>query len=140
MRVTYDREANAAYIELVEIPDGGVARTIELDRTLPGLLADLDAEGRLIGIEVLGAESNLPPELLATVEDITAADAELRRSRPGPRKPLPVRFCPGCASENLHLRMVYGPDGDGLHTHCHACGWCGEVLPEAMKHGAPDWR
>jgi uncharacterized protein YuzE len=68
MRITYDPTADAAYIYLREIEDGGVANTIPVDST-EGVSAgdvnlDFDAEGRLIGIEVLGARSTLPREAL----------------------------------------------------------------------------
>lgn len=129
MRVTYDREADAAYIEFVEITDGGVARTVELDKALPGVLVDLDAEGRLLGIEVLDARANLPKEVLDAANDITRNEAELLQRRPGPHRTPPVRFCPVCAAENLGLQMVYGPTGDGFDAHCHSCGWSGNVMP-----------
>ncbi|WP_433567023.1 DUF2283 domain-containing protein [Nocardia sp. CA-151230] len=66
-RVTYDPEANAAYIYLThEIPAGGVARTVPVDPiVVAGMVnLDLDAEGRIIGIEVLDARTKLDPNLL----------------------------------------------------------------------------
>ena len=49
MRIEYDREADAVYIYLQEKE---VSRTIELSH---GVNIDLDAQDRLIGIEVLDA-------------------------------------------------------------------------------------
>lgn len=49
MRIEYDREADAVYIYLQEKE---VSKTIELSH---GVNIDLDAQNRLIGIEVLDA-------------------------------------------------------------------------------------
>ena len=66
MRVTYDRDADAAYISLRVIEAGGSkAQVPVLDERVAGeVILDLDAEGRLIGIEVLSAGRGLPLELL----------------------------------------------------------------------------
>ena len=66
-RVEYDPEANAAYIYLTdEIPAGGVARCVPLDPIEVGGMVnlDLDADGRILGIEVLDARGKLVPGLL----------------------------------------------------------------------------
>ena len=69
MRVTYDEEADAAYITLVgrELRPGEAAFQSDMIDT-PGdrgtLIADFDIDGRLLGIEVLAASSVLPPELV----------------------------------------------------------------------------
>ena len=47
--IEYDPEADAAYVRLLE-KDGNVNETVEFD---DGMQADLDAEGRVIGIEIL---------------------------------------------------------------------------------------
>ena len=63
MRLTYDRECDAAYLYLQEIAPGGVARTIQT--VAAGLLnLDFDATGRLVGIEAIPASALLPAELL----------------------------------------------------------------------------
>ncbi|MGW4422562.1 DUF2283 domain-containing protein [Streptosporangium sp. NPDC004631] len=50
---TYDPQAGATYVYLHgPIPPGGVARTVEVDATVN---LDLDADGRVIGIEILAA-------------------------------------------------------------------------------------
>lgn len=67
-RVSYDPVADAAYIYLThEILPGGVAKTVSVDpMTIGGMVnVDLDAEGRIVGIEVLGAKSRLDPQLLS---------------------------------------------------------------------------
>lgn len=66
MRITYDPTADAAYVYLVEIPAGGVAQTVPLDpREVDGQInLDIDADGRLLGIEVLDASRLLPSAVL----------------------------------------------------------------------------
>ncbi|MFB8003245.1 DUF2283 domain-containing protein [Nocardia sp. NPDC056000] len=66
-RVTYDPVADAAYIYLTgEIPPGGVATVVPVDPNAVGGMVnlDLDANGVIVGIEVLGASSKLDPDLL----------------------------------------------------------------------------
>jgi uncharacterized protein YuzE len=67
MRITYDPTANAAYIYLVEIRSGGVARTYPCDpQEVGGMInLDFDSDGRLLGIEVLDASKKLPLGLLS---------------------------------------------------------------------------
>jgi uncharacterized protein YuzE len=67
VRVEYDQEVDAAYIYLAEIEPGRVATTVP---GWPGTEAfminlDFDQEGRLLGIEVMGASSKLPTEFLS---------------------------------------------------------------------------
>ncbi len=71
MRVTYDADADAAYLYAVEsIGFGEVARTvvcdIPLDRAAINL--DFDSAGRLLGVEILGASRVLRPESLRSDE------------------------------------------------------------------------
>ena len=54
MRFEYDREVNALYIYLRDIPGGAVARQIELQE---GVYLDADEEGRTFGIEFLDLEN-----------------------------------------------------------------------------------
>ncbi|GAB3162739.1 DUF2283 domain-containing protein [Microbispora hainanensis] len=72
MRIEHDRENNVAYIYLVdEIGEGEAVTQIEVeDDDLRGeIVLDLDREGRLLGIEVLGASRILRPEVLALADD-----------------------------------------------------------------------
>lgn len=67
MRITFDRDADAAYIKIAdEIPPGGVAKTYPCDPIEVGgiINLDFDSEGRLLGIEVIGAAKRLPAEVL----------------------------------------------------------------------------
>jgi uncharacterized protein YuzE len=66
MKFTYDREADAAYIQLAdEILAGGVARSYPCDPNEAGMInLDFDDQDRLVGIEVLHAAGALPAELL----------------------------------------------------------------------------
>ena len=74
VRVVYDEEADAAYIYLAD-PAGvaGVAETVPVDPlAVHGMInLDFDAEGRLVGVEVLAASRRLSRSLLKprTVSD-----------------------------------------------------------------------
>lgn len=54
MRIELDKEAGALYLQFVsgEIPDGAVARTLEIE---PDVYLDLDAEDRPLGLEFVHA-------------------------------------------------------------------------------------
>lgn len=70
LRVTYDESVDAAYIYFqAEIGFGGSARMIPIDPVEVGGMVnlDVDAEGRILGVEVLGASKLLPTELLASI-------------------------------------------------------------------------
>jgi uncharacterized protein YuzE len=56
--VKYDEEANAAYIRF------SAERVAESAEVSVGIVLDYDAEGRIVGMEVLDAREHLPPELL----------------------------------------------------------------------------
>lgn len=67
MNVEYDSSADAVYIRLADsIDHGGVAWTYPCDPVeVKGMInLDFDREGRLIGIEIMGAAKKLPPEVL----------------------------------------------------------------------------
>jgi uncharacterized protein YuzE len=64
VRVTLDDEVDAAYIYLVEKYPTPVT-TVPVEGVLPDMInLDFDADGRLIGIEVLDARRVLPAEFL----------------------------------------------------------------------------
>ena len=48
MRITYDSEVDVLYIRFIET-------TVTTERLAEGIAADYDAEGRLVGIEILDA-------------------------------------------------------------------------------------
>ena len=71
MRIRYDSSADAAYIEIAgEIGLRGIASTYLCDpREVQGMInLDFDADGHLVGIEVMGASKRLPPEALQAAE------------------------------------------------------------------------
>jgi uncharacterized protein YuzE len=57
--VKYRPEDNAAYIRLSQ------QKIIESAEVAPDVVFDYDAEGRIVGIELLDAKAQLAPELLA---------------------------------------------------------------------------
>ncbi|MHB0915648.1 MAG: DUF2283 domain-containing protein [Thermoleophilia bacterium] len=71
MWITYDQDADAAYIYLREIEAGGSVKTYPCDPLeVDGMInLDFDKEGRLVGIEVLGASNKLPPEVINITEE-----------------------------------------------------------------------
>ena len=56
--ITYDPEANAAYIRFSPEP------VEESEEVSAGIVLDYDADGRIVGMEVLDARTHLSPELL----------------------------------------------------------------------------
>lgn len=69
MRLTYDPDADAAFVVLVdEIPPGGAPRShmCDLEVREGAVILLLDADGRLLGLELLGASRLLPPAVLAS--------------------------------------------------------------------------
>ena len=69
MRIEYDPQSDAAYIYFEsQIGAGGVDKTYACDPSaVDGQIhLDFDAQGRLLGIEILDASEFLPAELLAT--------------------------------------------------------------------------
>ena len=66
LRVTLDDEADAAYIYTDNgVAAGGVAMTVELDYPSAMINVDFDSDGRVLGVEIIGAGSTLPIDLLA---------------------------------------------------------------------------
>ncbi|MEP9397756.1 DUF2283 domain-containing protein [Mesorhizobium sp. KR2-14] len=58
LKVEYDAEANAAYIRFSSEP------VQDSEEVSQGIVLDYDAEGRIVGMEVLGAREHLPPAVL----------------------------------------------------------------------------
>jgi uncharacterized protein YuzE len=56
---SYDADANAAYIRF------GTASIVESEEASPGVILDFDAEGHIVGMELLRARDQLPPEYVA---------------------------------------------------------------------------
>ena len=61
MKITFDADADAAYLYFKEIANGEVQNTISLNESVN---IDLDAQGKVIGIEILDATKNLPQDLI----------------------------------------------------------------------------
>lgn len=61
MRIEYDREADALYVHLRQVP---VDDNIDIEE---GVTVDLDARGHIVGIEILDASTKLSPEELSRV-------------------------------------------------------------------------
>lgn len=57
--VKYRPEDNAAYIRFSK------GKVRESEEVSPGVVFDFDAQGHIVGIELLDARAKLPPELLA---------------------------------------------------------------------------
>ncbi|MFI7633771.1 DUF2283 domain-containing protein [Nonomuraea sp. NPDC049400] len=77
MRIEHDDENDVAYIYLVDrIAAGEAARQVVVEADgVPGeVILDLDGQGALLGIEILGASHILRPETLATAHDDAAAE------------------------------------------------------------------
>lgn len=72
MRTTFDADADAAYIHLVpDIEPGRSVRNVEVSIPEGGsVVLDIDRDGILLGVEVLGARGLLDPMFLAGAERI----------------------------------------------------------------------
>lgn len=68
IKITLDKEANAAYIYLKEISPGETAKTISLNDSIN---IDLDQNGQILGIEVINASKNLPINVVKSAEIIS---------------------------------------------------------------------
>ncbi len=72
IRVTYDEEADAAYIHLQEDSDEtlypAVAKSLSVSPSEAMINVDIDQRGRMRGIEVLDASQLLPASLLAQAD------------------------------------------------------------------------
>ncbi|UFS59090.1 DUF2283 domain-containing protein [Subtercola endophyticus] len=73
MKITYDKFADAVYIQLAEsIAPGGVANVYLCDPDQMGGIVniDLDEAGQIIGLEILTASSMLPKNVLDEADGI----------------------------------------------------------------------
>lgn len=53
MQAKYDPEADALYLRLAD------ANIVESEEVRPGIVLDLDADGRVVGIEILDASEHV---------------------------------------------------------------------------------
>ncbi|MBI1264115.1 MAG: DUF2283 domain-containing protein [Alphaproteobacteria bacterium] len=58
MAIKYDREADAAYLRLTD------AQVVESDEVAEGIVIDVDADNKIVGIEVLHASKRLPESVI----------------------------------------------------------------------------
>lgn len=72
MRVTFDGETDVGYIQLVDELDPALAarRVVAEDAQGSSVALDFDADGRLLGLELLSARRQLHPDLLPGAERI----------------------------------------------------------------------
>lgn len=70
MRMTYDLEVNAAYLCIVDgVASGAAVENVVVQRQGKGdIVLDFDANGYLLGVEVLGADELLEPSVLAAAQ------------------------------------------------------------------------
>lgn len=69
MRLTYDDEMDAAYLELEYIAEGAAVENVVVERPGRGdIVLDFDADGRLLGVEVIGATALLRTTALDAAE------------------------------------------------------------------------
>ncbi len=62
MKIEYDKDVDAAYIDLVgNVKDGEATKTIELNENI---ILDFDSNGKLLGIEILNASKVLNKSVL----------------------------------------------------------------------------
>ena len=61
MRIKVDRDGDALYFRFDE------SKIVESEEVRPGVILDFDAEGRVIGLELLGLAKRISPDTLKTV-------------------------------------------------------------------------
>jgi len=62
MKIFYDQDVDAAYLQFTEEKPGGVVEVSE------GVNLDLTEDGKIVGIEILNASKNFPLQSLFTCE------------------------------------------------------------------------
>ena len=67
MRKTFDPEADAAYVDIADaIASGPAVENVVVEREGKGdIVLDFDANGRLLGVEIIGAKALLDQKILA---------------------------------------------------------------------------
>ncbi len=61
MNISYDKDADCLYIQFQQ---GKVSKTRKIDE---GILVDLDEEGRIYGIEIVGVSERMPVASLGKI-------------------------------------------------------------------------
>ena len=62
VRLNYDAQTNAAYLRFSGEP------VVESEEVAPGVVLDYNAEGLIVGMEVLSAREHLPADALVAAE------------------------------------------------------------------------
>lgn len=62
MRLKIDKESDALYFRLDE------TKILESEEVQPGIILDFDAEGRVVGIEILNLSTRTTPEKLRVLQ------------------------------------------------------------------------
>ena len=62
MKLTVDREADALYLDLDEAP------ATESEEVSPGVILDYNAQGKVVGIEMLYLSKRVSPEKIARMQ------------------------------------------------------------------------
>jgi uncharacterized protein YuzE len=66
MRFSYDDEADIAYLRFFDLPERAEGASdsvaVESPASRGGIVLDFNLEGHLVGIEVMNARAQLPPE------------------------------------------------------------------------------
>lgn len=72
MRVTFDGETDVGYIQFADALGPGLAasRVVAEDAHGSSVALDFDADGRLLGVELLSARRQLHPDLLPGAERV----------------------------------------------------------------------
>jgi uncharacterized protein YuzE len=72
MRMTFDSQADAAYLAVApHIRAGSAVENVVVERDGRGdIVLDFDADGRLLGVEVIGASALLSAAVLAAADPI----------------------------------------------------------------------
>lgn len=62
MRLKLDKDSDAMYLRLDEAP------AVESEEVEPGVVLDFNAEGKVIGVEILSLSSRVAPEQLRILQ------------------------------------------------------------------------
>jgi uncharacterized protein YuzE len=77
MKVTYDKEADAAYIYLKDrIEKGDVKSTVSMNENI---ILDFDSDKKLIGIEILSASTVVPKSSIKSLQSFAQIKPNSRK-------------------------------------------------------------
>lgn len=71
MQMRYASEVNAAYVVIEEgVRDGSAVENVVVERPGRGEIVPFDADGRLLGVEIIGARELLSAAVLAAADEL----------------------------------------------------------------------